>query len=238
MGLFKPKQIDKVISAPIKITNMAVGAGVNQVIVTSQISSALNTAGNNGVSVPFLVSGSVYQNGVVVTAPINRVEIYDTLSKEKFQSATTDEVYGRLVFSGSDYTIQFYYLASTGIETAFTTGGAINIDFDFVYRFTFDTLPTDALVSMQVKNVNQDPKGQNATLTIEKLTVTATNVLTQLQNIPTFSTKTILSVNGKEEYCFGAAPSFVVTGTNITWNAGNAGYALETTDVVYVKYYL
>ena len=46
----------------------------------------------------------------------------------------------------------------------------------------------------------------------------------------------LLYVNGKQERFTGAAPAFTVAGTAITWNAANAGYALETTDEVTVAY--
>lgn len=237
MPQLKPKQIDKVIAAPIKLTALSVGSGVNNVIVTSQISTILSTAGNNGVSVPVQSSTTVFTPGIVVASPMNKSEIFDNTTKLPISDASGNEIYGRIVVVSSDYVLRFYYLNS-GVETAYTTTSSLTIDFDFVYRFDFNTLPADALVSSLARNVMLDPVGQNAIFTLEKLTVISTNTLSALSNIPSTLNKTILCVNGKDEFCLGLGASFAISGTTITWNAGNAGYALETTDTVYVKYWL
>lgn len=237
MSLIKPKQIDRILSGSIKLLNVSVGSGVNSVIVTSAITSVLATAGNNGVSVPLQTSTNVFTPGVIVTSPINKSEIFDHVTKLPISDVNGNEIYGRIVYSGSDYVLNLHYLNS-GTETAYSTTGAITIDFDFVYRFDFNTLPADALVAAVSRNVSLDPKGQGATMILEKLTVIATNSLSTLGNIPSSPNKTILSVNGKEEFTLGAGPAFSLAGATITWNAGNAGYSLETTDVVYAKYYL
>lgn len=237
MSLIKPKQIDKVLSGSIKLLNVAVGSGVNSVTVTAAITSVLATAGNNGVSVPVQTSSNVFTPGIIVTSPINKSEIFDHTTKLPITDVNGNEIYGRIVYSGSNYVLNLHYLNS-GTETAYSTTGAITIDFDFVYRFDLNTLPADALVATIARNVSLDPKGQGATMMVEKLTVPSTNTLSTLGNIPSAANKTILSINGKEEYCLGSSPAFALAGASITWNAGNAGYSLETTDVVYVKYFL
>ena len=237
MPQIQPKQINKIISAPIKITGLSVGTGVNFVLVTSAIGSVLATAGQNGVSVPTQTSSGVMGVGIVTTSPSNKSEIYDNVQKTPITDLLNNEIYGRIVASGSDWLLNFYILSS-GTETAYTTISNITIDFDFVYRFDFNTLPSDYAVATVSRNVNLDPKGQNATPISELLTVTALNVLSSLSHIPSSPTNVVLIVNGIEEFYLGSSPSFVVSGASVTWSPTNSGYSLETTDHVYAKYFI
>ncbi len=237
MSLYAPKQINKVISAPIKITNLAVSSGNSSATITSALTSALAVAGNNGVSVPVQVSSSVFTTGIIVASPLNKAEVFDNTSKEKIATNTNHEVYGRITFS-SGYTLSFYYLDNSGIEQTYTFGSNQNIDFDFNYRFTFDTLPSDALISSVTRNVSQDPAGASSIPKTEKLTVTALNTVSSLSLAPNVPANVKLIVNGKTEFATGASPAFSTSSTAVTWSASNAGYPLETTDSVYASYYI
>lgn len=237
MPQLQAKQINKVISAPIKIVGLSVLGGVNVTTVTAEITSVLATAGQGGVTVPTQVSADVYSVGVVTTSPNNKSEIFDSTLKTPVVDLNGNEVYGRIVWTGSDYNLEYFSLIS-GIETAYVTQGAYTFDFDFVYRFDFNTLPADYAVSAITRNVNLDPKGQNSIPIVEAVVVIGTNSLSALANIPTAPTKTILVINGHEEYFLGGSPSFTVVGAAITWNASNAGYSVETTDKVYAKYFI
>ena len=83
MPLMKSKQVDKIISAPVKITGLAVSSASTEVIITTVLSSALQQAGNGGTSVPFQVSNHVLEQGVVVVPPVNRTDIFNNITKEK-----------------------------------------------------------------------------------------------------------------------------------------------------------
>jgi len=237
MSLYSAKQINKIITAPIKITNLSVGSGSLSVSVTSALTSALAIAGNNGVSVPVQVSTDVFTTGIITSSPLNKAEVFDSTSKEKLSTNTNNEVYGRITYS-SGYVLSFYYLDSSGIEQTYTFSATQNVDFDFVYRFTFATLPTDALVSSVSRNINQDPVGASSIPKTELLTVTALNVVSNLSLTPNNAANVTLIVNGKTEFAVGSGPSFGVASTTITWNSSNAGYNLETTDIVYAQYYI
>ena len=231
MPQLQAKQINKVISAPIKIVGISVLGGVNFTLVTSAITSVLATAGNGGVTVPAQIAADQYSVGIVTTSPNNKSEIFDNVLKTPIVDLNGNEVYGRIVASGSDFNLNYYSLIS-GTETAYVTQSAYTLDFDFVYRFDFNTLPADFAVASITRNVNLDPKGQNSTPIVEAVAVLGTNSLSTLANIPVSPTKTILVVNGHEEYYLGASPSFTISGATITWNASNAGYSVETTDKV------
>ncbi len=237
MPQLQAKQINKVISAPIKIVGLAVLGGVNFTTVTTAITSVLATAGNGGVTVPVQTSGDEYSVGIVTTVPNNKSEIYDSTLKTPVVDLNGNEVYGRIIYSVSDYKLNYYSLIS-GVETAYVTQSTFTFDFDFVYRFDFNTLPADYAVSTITRNVNLDPKGQNSIPIVESVTVLGTNSMSPLANVPVSPTKTILVVNGHEEYYLGGSPAFTISGATITWNAGNAGYSIETTDSVFAKYFI
>lgn len=237
MPPIQPKQIQKVIAAPIKIQGQSITSGSSTATITSVITTILTTAGNNNVSVPVQVSSSVFVPGIIVSQPHNKTEIFDNATKLPIADSFGNEIYGRITAISSVYTLTLYYLNS-GVETVYTTPINISIDFDFSYRFDFNTLPADSLISFVSRNVALDPKGQSAALSIEQLSVLGTNSVSSLANIPTYPFRTTLIVNGKEEFSLGTTPAFSVSSNIITWNAANAGYSIDALDVVYVKYYL
>lgn len=237
MPQLQAKQINKIISAPIKIVGLSVTGGVNFTTVTTAITSVLATAGNGGVTVPVQTSGDEYSVGIVTTVPNNKSEIFDSTLKTPVVDLNGNEIYGRIVYSGSDYNLNYYSLIS-GVETPYVTQSFFTFDFDFIYRFDFNTLPADYAVSSITRNVNLDPKGQNSIPIVETVTVLGTNSMSPLLNIPVSPTKTILVINGHEEYFLGGSPSFSLTGATITWHATNAGYSIETTDSVTAKYFI
>lgn len=231
--MIKSKQIEKFLAASIQITGFT-AAGADDV-VTSVVTTALSTAGNGGVSVPLQVSSGVEGLGVITTAPSNRIEIWANATKDKINDGAGEEVYGRLTESGGVYTLTYYSLNSTtGAETAYSFSSSTSIDFEFNYRFDFARFPTDAPIQVQTRNVTQDPAGAGR-LHAEKLTVTAQNTISNLTYTPTSASTVCLIVNEANYYTFSPAP-FSVAGKAITWNASNAGFNIETTDVVIASY--
>lgn len=237
MSQLQPKQVKKLLSGFIKITGLSVGSSASSLNVTSQITSALAVAGDGGSSVPLIASSTTIDNGVAVTSPSNICEIYDNITKQKLTSPGS-EVYGRLTFGSSIYTLTFFYLDNSGTETGYTFGSSATIDFDFIYRFKFHEFPSDGFVSVVSKNVYQDSKGASSVEANEVLTVTSTNVLSNLSSSPAFPTRTKLHINGKTELPVGSTPPYTIASNVITWNSSNAGYILETTDYVTVTYYI
>lgn len=234
---YQSKQINKIQSGWVKVLNLAIANGLNSIDVTTSLTAVLSTAGEGNVSVALSASTNTAQTGVTVTSPHNRVEICDNTTKNKLTDVTQNEVYGRITFATNIYTLSFYSLIN-GVETPFAFISSSAIDFDFVYRFQFQHLPADAVVSIVTKNISQEPKGSSLIEVNEKLNVTATNVVSNLTSAPSISTRTKLFVNGKFETPLGASPSFSVSGKVLTWNVTNAGYNLETTDVVLITYYI
>ena len=139
-----------------------------------------------------------------------------------------------MVEAGGVYTLELYYLDGTGTEQAYTHPGG-DIDFEFPYLFTFDQLPRDALLRIHSLHLD-DVGGGGLVMTQEVVAVTALNTLANTVGTYVGTGPFMLSVNGKLEVFTGGAPSFTVAGQTITWNAANAGYDLETTDVVSVVY--
>lgn len=226
----KRKQIDFPIIAPIGISGFT-SAGVDDV-VTSVITSALSTAGDGGVSVPLQVSAS---NSVgVLTSGSNRVEIVLASTKERLIDASGNEIYGRLTESGGIYTLSYYSLIS-GVETAYTMPST-SIDFYFNYCFDAYRLPADFAVRLNARIVSDDPASRTGKQLTERLTVTALNTVSNLTKTPISGTLQLI-VYGVTHTLVDSPTPFSVSGKAITWNASNAGYALETVDNVVAVYF-
>jgi len=232
------KQVSRIFAGSIKVTNMSVNSGNSSVVATSAVTTALTTAGDNSTAVPLVASSGPSVVGVIVTAPLNLVKIWDTTTKMVLSSSAGTEVYGKLTNSGSVYTISFYYLDGAGVEQAHTFSSNQAFDFDFCYRYKFEQIPADFAIAQIVRNIDLDLGGAGTTPFIEILTVTGTNIVSNLSQTPNTSYPILLIVNGLSEPNVGVNASFSVAGVVITWNAANAGYSLATTDVVYAQYYI
>ena len=111
------KQIDRLLSAFIGISSLAVTAGTSDV-VTGAITTAASTAADNGNAVPVQVA-TTGAGGFVASGPFNRV-IIQGADGGAIESPDDTEVYGRLTESGGAYTLSYFYLATNGTETAYT----------------------------------------------------------------------------------------------------------------------
>jgi hypothetical protein len=231
------KHIDKIISASIRLSGIS--ATGSSTVVTSQITAALSTAGDKGVSVPLQISNSGGL-GVIVTPPSNRCEIYNATSKDKISSASGEEVYARLTQSGGVYTLSYFTLENNGTETAYSFGSSTPIDVEFNYRFDFRRLPADAIIGVPTRNISEDPAAPiGQTLFREKLAVTGTNAVDPLTKTPVNATAIVLIVNQTTIDAFdGSSAAFSVNLSTkaVTWNAANAGYDLDTSDRVIAVY--
>jgi LysM repeat protein len=239
MGLIQPKQIQKILAGVIKFTGLTAAISTGSTVVTTQLATALSTAAAGGGSVALLNSTNNTLPGIPTSVPGNKCEIWNSTTKEKLATASGNyEIYGRLSFASSIWTLSYYYLDGTGTEQSYTFLANTTIDVDFVYRFQFTDFPTDGLVAILTRNVYFDPVGSGAAAIFEKLTVTSTNTLANISQAPGFPLKTLLFVNGKTEVAVGLTPPFTISGNVVTWNQSNAGYILETTDDVTIEYYV
>lgn len=230
----KGKQVNKYFSGYIRVSGTSVtGLSSN---VTLGITSALLGAGHNSQNLTLAPSVTANTGGIVTNAPYNRVEIFDSNSKEKIVS-TGEEVYGRITEAIGVYTLSFYFKDNNGIETVHNFSIITPIDYEFLYRFQFGELPTEIFVGLTSRNVVTDAGGSsNGTDYSEITTVTGIDTLASLNYSPTGPDDIILYVNSKPEFAIGATPSFSVVGTSVTWLAANAGYSIDPTDVVTSEY--
>ncbi len=133
--------------------------------------------------------------------------------------------------------MSYYFQDSNGIETVYNFGSITAIDIEFVYRFQFGQLPTDVFIGITTRNVNLDEGGgSSGTVYTQVISVSSLNTLANLTYLPTNPANVVLYVNTKPEFTLGAFPSFSMTGLQITWNPSNAGYDVETSDVVTAQY--
>jgi hypothetical protein len=226
-------QIKSVRASKIGVSGLSATGGSQ--VVTTEVSTALSTAGASGVSVPVQVSSDVVSVGIIVASPNNLCEIFDATTKQKLIDLEGNEVYGRLTHNTGVYTLT-YYVLDAGVETAYTLP-ATDIDFLFSYRFSFDTFPPDSLISVPSKYIYQDPSGASGGSVYQEIvTITALNTLGDLTKTPISGTSVTLSVNGKDEHEIGSSPAFSRVGKVLTWNASNA-YPINSTEYEVIAYY-
>ncbi|MBD2437365.1 hypothetical protein [Nostoc sp. FACHB-110] len=224
--MLKSKQITKLIDAAIGINGLT--ASGNSTTVTSQITSALSSAGDGGVSVPLQVATST-TIGVVISSSLI-LQILDATTKQVLVDGSGNEIYGKLTQSGGVYTLSYYSLVS-GTETAYSFSST-SIYFEFAYRFDFYRLPVSFALN---KNVYDDYLSPTAAkVYTEVLTVTGTNTLSNLTKTPSTTSNVLLFVNNAVYSAI--ASDFSVSSKTITWSAAAAGFSLDTGDSVVAHY--
>jgi hypothetical protein len=234
MSLLKPKQIEKFLLASIRISASVSGLSIN---LTAALTSALATAGEGGVSVPLQVATATTL-GLLTTSPLNRVELWSSTG-ERFVDANRAEIYGRLTEGTGVYTLSFFALNNSGVETAVNIGGtAVTAQIELNYRFDFARFPAEAVVASIARNVWQDPRTlATSKIYRERLIPSAVNTLPQLTRTPDVNGNVIIMVNGiSYDTLTGAASDFTVSGRAITWVPAQAGFNIETTDIVIADY--
>lgn len=226
--LLQSKQIKKLFAGRVRIDGFTTSAASSDV-VTSELTTALTTAGYNGGSVALTPSTSETTAGVITTGGNNTVLIFDNATGLPVDDGSGNEVFGRLTELGSVYTLSYFSIVS-GTETAYTFSSATDIDFEFAYRYEFKDLPTDAILAVKARNINDDVPGALGTLIIVGLTVTGLNTISNI-------TQTGIDLNTVNFYVNGQAIKngqgiSTTTGGSVTVTPATLGYDIETTDIV------
>ena len=222
MTLLQAKQVSKFLAAWVALSNQTVSSA-NSLAVTSALTTALATAGNNGTSVPLNQNGAYNAEGVICGST-SIVPVYAYPSGSIIEIAG-NQVYGVITYAASVYTVSFYTLVG-GVQTAAILNQAVNLLIP--YSFSFNDLPYTAI--LQIPDSDPGAPGSGGTFYYDAgVTVTGTNTLSNLTKSPVSGTSVVLAVNG-QVMCNGT--DFTVSGQALTWVAGTAGYSLATTDVI------
>jgi len=210
-------------------------------IITAALTTALSSAGDNGVAVPLQIAGA-NTLGVITTPPDNVAIVLDATNKRPLADAGGNEIYGKITEAAGVYTLSYFKLVA-GVETIHTFASANSLDVFFAYRYDAARFPKNAGLVVGGRIINQDPSlAGGSTVRSERLTVTATNTFSALSQAPTSATNILLIVGlnggGESLNAFGGgAAAFSVSGTTITWSAANAGYSVPTTYQVTAVYW-
>lgn len=226
------KQIIKLLSGLIRIASHTITANAGSQDITAKVSTALTTAGNNGVAVPNQVSSNISTMGLITATPYNRVPIWQAGTKRKWKTTNNEEIFARLTTSSSNYFLTFYYENSGGSEIVFTPTVADTIDFYIPYRFDLNRFPTDLLLEAERYTFQDVPStagggAAGAASFVELLTITTLNEIPVLTKTPSDPNTVFLIVNGQIHHRFGASPSFTVSGKTCVWSATNAGFDID-----------
>ena len=230
----KSKQIQKVL-AGLVFFDADTTLGEDTIDVTAALTTALETAGDNGTEVPLQVSTA---NGIgVVTTGNNIANVYDE-NGLKIGDAEGNEVYARITEAAGVYTANLFVLIA-GVETAYDATAAETLKFAAIYKFGFDQLPTDSIVGIESRYVVNDPI--IPTPEIPTSLVQDILVPTGVNTLPnsTFDVDTTrpnrLIVNSM--VIANGTGAYTVAGKVITWSAAGAGFALDATDSVVFEYF-
>jgi hypothetical protein len=152
--------------------------------ITTNLSTACNTAGNGGVAVPFQTSSGITTEGFVVSTInnlTNQCQIFNHSTLAEVLDSNGNQVYGRLTYSGSAYTVSFYSNVN-GTETAYSFAST-SIDIIVSYVFSLYHLPIDfALVA---NKYNFDITQVSVPITIRQLlSITTANTVPNLTYTP------------------------------------------------------
>lgn len=234
MPLIQAKQVNKYITGRVHVISAAVGDTTSAYDITLTLTAALATASDQGTAVPLQVYTANTQPGLIVTPPKNRCEVFDSLTKRKLQDQDGNEVYGVLSLLGPIWQVNIFRDIPGVGATAFAIDAGLAIDVVVPYVFDFYTLPVDFATSLKTAYVNDDPTAP-ARYSREVLTVTALNTLSVLANNYSGGDAE-LNINGQIVSIASPSAPFSIAGTIVTWSSINAGFALETTDEVIIKY--
>jgi hypothetical protein len=210
----KKKLIEAYQAAPIRIGGLsASGTSVN---VTTVLGTALGAAGDGGVSVPVQPLSGANKIGIL-TSGANHCSIFTSVSNERILSAAGDIVFGRMTEATGVFTLGFFTVPDSGVETAYTLPST-SIAFFFNYMYDIARFPSTAFV--QIANSEaQVPLivgGTVApTLFREALPITATNVITALTNTP-INASAITIFYENLAYSAIAGGGFTLTGKTLT----------------------
>lgn len=232
------KQINKQVSAFVRATNFSVAAGANNSDVTVAIASVLSTAGDGNTAVPLQALTTSNKIGVVVSAPDNRVEISHFTKKNKIAADSVgSEVYGRLTEYQGIFRLYYYWINPLySNEATYTFPATTAIDFDFAYRYSFDKLPSDGIIRVSTRTIDDDADPALQRQYSELRTPFGASQMSALTKTPDDISNVKLHVNTATYHTLGTNPAFTVSGKNITWSSVNAGFDLTATDLVIVEY--
>lgn len=230
----QPSAIEQIKSAP--VYGMGLSAVGSSTDVSSAIATILNTAGNGGVATAYQVSTGITVEGVIATAPLNRVQLRNATTLDPIRNGA-EEIYGRITAAGAVYTLS-YFSNENGAETAYSFAVSTTINFLFAYRFSNEKYPADALISAGAVLLNPDDKGQVVARPImEAKTIATINTIPDLIKTPSDATLVSLIVNGVTHTTLTPVPVFSIAAKTVTWNPSAGVGALPVGSDVVARYY-
>lgn len=231
--LIQAAQISQNLAAPIWITGVTVtGSSAN---ITSPLTTALNSAGNNGVSVPLQISTSSSVVGVITTGTNAQVSIASNVNGAQFDDANGNMVYGIITQLYSAYTLSFYTNVN-GTQTAYSFSSSTVINFTVNYVFDFYRFPAYALIG--VKNILVDQLSYQIPVPFtQALTIGTANTIPSLSYTPISTYGVNFVVNGVTYSTLSGIGEFAITGTSVSFSSVNAGFTLQAGWEVFAQYF-
>ena len=225
-------QINRLFVGKVSLSSISVSG--SSVVLTSQLTTACNTAGNGGVSVPYQVSTNNSTLGILSSGTLAKCEIFNAATNANIEDTNGNQIYGVLSFGSNAYTLTFYS-APSGTPTPYSFGTTTNINILVNYNFDFYRLPYDSFVTIQQYNFDQVGLGIAAYNTHrDNLAITTLNTVPNLSVTPLGAVDFFL--NGVCYSTIDTNPAFSVSGQAIAFSPTNATFALQTGVNLIAKY--
>ena len=216
MSLIQSKQIYKLMGRGVWNTvTVSSGTSIASTIVTTPMSG--KTAGATNTT-----------KGVFTTSPNNKVYLKNENTGEAIVYVSGQEmfqIYSRLTESGGVWTLTYYYLNASGVETAVnlddcidtldTTSADINFRYVEVVDFK-DILPSDAVdAGESIDEINLSVSDPNIHLHIIQVeTATASQTVFTLDEVPFDDNDVEMKINGVS---YLITTDYTISGTTATW---------------------
>jgi hypothetical protein len=192
MALIDPKQLKLPFCSKILITGISAVSGTSSTNVTPRIANALDTAGIGGTPVNNIPStDGIEAPGVIVTPPNNMVKLYLTSNNRPLVTADGFVVYGRLTYSSGIYTLSYFYLNASNVETPYTLPANYTLKGVANYIFPLHQLPTYNIANPLINNFEEPIRVENIYGTNTNMFVTTNLTTGKLQTTAPFHASSI-----------------------------------------------
>jgi len=185
--------------------------------------------------------GTTYGDPVdVSSAVVNDVFILKAASSPEYIVITITgtmpvaDITDPLTLIDTKYNLGFFHFVE-GVELPWRNDETINVDFYTTVALQPEKVPFDALMKGSGGFLDV-VAGSTTKLVVEQVAPTGLNVPGNLGYVSQAALKVKMFVNGSLQP-YGAGKAYTISGQVVTWNAANAGFALEATDEVIYEYF-
>jgi len=147
-GSVQSKQISRILSGYINIPNFSVTANSSSVNVFSSLTTIIATAGYKNNPLAVKQSTNETEDGIIFSG--NNIVLINKVASNRKVFSNNFEVYGKINYIDlTNFTVNFYYLTQSGIETSYTFTQTTNVSLKIPYRYFLHDFPSDSIINLK-----------------------------------------------------------------------------------------